>query len=137
GAKSVMLFFLVTVALTWFLLFLYSMSIKLASLTVAAALVAVVWMLGALYLLGFGIDPMNMLTPFLIFAIAVSHGEQMINRFRGEIFFGGLEQGSVQQLRVRAKFAVGPLVAAQRSFRRCLFRARWRWRPAASASRRS
>src|SRR5678815_32452 len=51
GAKSVMLFFLVTVALTWFLLFLYSMSIKLASLTVAAALVAVVWMLGALYLL--------------------------------------------------------------------------------------
>ncbi|HET7798628.1 MAG TPA: MMPL family transporter, partial [Nevskia sp.] len=120
GAKSVMLFFLVTVALTWFLLFLYSMSIKLASLTVAAALVAVVWMLGALYLLGFGIDPMNMLTPFLIFAIAVSHGEQMINRFRGEIFFGGLEQGSVQQLRVRAKFAVGPLVAAQRSFQALL-----------------
>ncbi len=120
GAKSVMLFFLVTVALTWFLLFLYSMSIKLASLTVAAALVAVVWMLGALHLLGFGIDPMNMLTPFLIFAIAVSHGEQMINRFRGEIFFGGLEQGSVQQLRVRAKFAVGPLVAAQRSFQALL-----------------
>ena len=120
GAKSVLLFFLVTVALTWFLLFLYSMSIKLASLTVAAALVAVVWMLGALYLLGFGIDPMNMLTPFLIFAIAVSHGEQMINRFRGEIFFGGLEQGSVQQLRVRAKFAVGPRVAAQRSFQALL-----------------
>jgi hypothetical protein len=120
GAKSVMLFFLVTVALTWFLLFLYSMSIKLASLTVAAALVAVVWMLGVLYLLGFGIDPMNMLTPFLIFAIAVSHGEQMINRFRGEIFFGGLEQGSVQQLRVRAKFAVGPLVAARRSFQALL-----------------
>ena len=36
---------------------------------------------------------MNMLTPFLIFAIAVSHGEQMINRFRGELFFGGLEDG--------------------------------------------
>ena len=31
GAKSVMLFFLVTVALTWFLLFLYSMSIKLGN----------------------------------------------------------------------------------------------------------
>ena len=44
------------------------------------ALVAVLWMLGALRLLP-GIDPMNMLTPFLIFAIAVSHGEQMINRF--------------------------------------------------------
>jgi predicted RND superfamily exporter protein len=102
GAQSVAVFFLVTIALTWLLLFLYSFSIKLASLTVACALVAVIWMLGVLRLLGFGIDPMNMLTPFLIFAIAVSHGEQMINRFRGEIFFGGLEQGSVQQLRARA-----------------------------------
>jgi predicted RND superfamily exporter protein len=73
-------------------------------------------MLGALHLLGFGIDPMNMLTPFLIFAIAVSHGEQMINRFRGEIFFGGLEQGTVEQLRARERFAVPPLVAAKRSF---------------------
>ncbi|HET7064714.1 MAG TPA: hypothetical protein VFI49_10615, partial [Rudaea sp.] len=116
GAKSVLVFFLATIALTWLLLFLYSMSVKLASLTVACALIAVVWMLGALYLLGFGIDPLNMLTPFLIFAIAVSHGEQMINRFRGEIFFGGLEQGTVAQLSARARFAVGPLVAAKRSF---------------------
>jgi predicted RND superfamily exporter protein len=120
GAQSVAVFFLVTIALTWLLLFLYSFSIKLASLTVACALVAVIWMLGVLRLLGFGIDPMNMLTPFLIFAIAVSHGEQMINRFRGEIFFGGLEQGSVQQLRARARFAVGPLMAAKRSFQALL-----------------
>ena len=120
GAKSVIVFFLVTIALTWLLLFLYSMSIKLASLTVACALIAVVWMLGALRLLGFGIDPLNMLTPFLIFAIAVSHGEQMINRFRGEIFFGGLEQGSVEQLRARARFAVGALEGARRSFRALL-----------------
>jgi predicted RND superfamily exporter protein len=108
GARSVIAFFLVTIALTWLLLFLYSSSIKLASLTVACALVAVVWMLGALRLLGFGIDPMNMLTPFLIFAIAVSHGEQMINRFRGEIFFRGIEQCTVEQLRAPARFAVRP-----------------------------
>ena len=120
GAKSVMVFFLVTIALTWVLLFLYSTSIKLASLTVACALIAVVWMLGALHLLGFGIDPLNMLTPFLIFAIAVSHGEQMINRFRGEIFFGGLEQGTVEQLRARARFAVAAPVAARRSFQALL-----------------
>ena len=120
GAKSVVLFFLVTIALTWILLFLYSMSFKLATLTVACALVAVVWMLGVLHLLGFGIDPLNMLTPFLIFAIAVSHGEQMINRFRGEIFFGGLEQGSVEQLRARARFAVAAPVAARRSFQALL-----------------
>jgi len=101
GATSVIYFFLVTVAFTWILLYIYSTSVKLATLTVLAAFIAVVWMLGALRLMGFGIDPMNILTPFLIFAIGVSHGEQMINRFRGQIFFGGLEEGSVEDLRKR------------------------------------
>jgi predicted RND superfamily exporter protein len=116
GAMSVVKFFGYTVLFTWLLLFVYSSSVKLASLTVASALISVFWMLGALKLMGYGIDPMNMLTPFLIFAIAVSHGEQMINRFRGEIFFGGLEEGSVEELRLRAKDAVGPLEAARFSF---------------------
>jgi predicted RND superfamily exporter protein len=120
GATSVIKFFGFTIAFTWLLLFLYSASYKLATLTVACALVAVVWMLGALKLMGFGIDPMNMLTPFLIFAIAVSHGEQMINRFRGEIFFGGLEEGTVEELRARAKYAVPALEAAKLSFRMLL-----------------
>ena len=115
GAKSVMLFFAITIAFTWLLLFIYSTSAKLASLTVFAAFVAVVWMLGTLHLLGYGIDPMNMLTPFLIFAIAVSHGEQMINRFRGEIFFGGMEDGSPEELRLRE--GVSPIEAAKTSFR--------------------
>ena len=118
GAKSVVGFFFITIGLTWLLLFLYSASTKLASLTVVCALVAVVWMLGALRLLGFGIDPMNMLTPFLIFAIAVSHGEQMINRFRGEIFYGGLEEGSVEELRKRT--GVDPNTAARMAFRMLL-----------------
>lgn len=118
GAKSVIGFFFITIALTWLLLFAYSASVKLASLTVFCALVAVVWMLGALRLLGFGIDPMNMLTPFLIFAIAVSHGEQMINRFRGEIFFGGLEEGTVEELRTRT--GVDAQTAAQLAFRMLL-----------------
>jgi predicted RND superfamily exporter protein len=115
GARSVIYFFFLTIALTWLLLFLYSTSVKLASLTVFAGLISVIWMLGALRLMGFGIDPMNMLTPFLIFAIAVSHGEQMINRFRGEIFFGGLEDGTVAELRQRQ--GVDSLEAARRSFK--------------------
>ncbi len=118
GARSVIKFFVLTIAFTWLLLFLYSTSIKLASLTVFASLIAVIWMLGALRLMGFGIDPMNMLTPFLIFAIAVSHGEQMINRFRGELFFGGLEDGTVDELRKRE--GVDPLTAARLSFRMLL-----------------
>ncbi|HST27398.1 MAG TPA: MMPL family transporter [Rudaea sp.] len=118
GAKSVIKFFLFTIAFTWLLLFAYSASTKLATLTVTCALIAVIWMLGALRLLGFGIDPMNMLTPFLIFAIAVSHGEQMINRFRGELFFGGLEDGTVEELRQR--HGVDPQTAARLAFRMLL-----------------
>ncbi len=118
GAESVIWFFLLTIAFTWLLLFIYSSSVKLASLTVLCALVSVVWMLGALRLLGFGIDPMNMLTPFLIFAIAVSHGEQMINRFRGEIFFGGLEEGTPEELSTRT--GIDPLPAARNAFRAML-----------------
>jgi uncharacterized protein len=118
GARSVIKFFLLTIAFTWVLLFLYSTSGKLASLTVLAAIISVIWMLGALRLMGFGIDPMNMLTPFLIFAIAVSHGEQMINRFRGEIFFGGLEDGTAEELRTRE--GVDSLTAARLAFRMLL-----------------
>jgi len=118
GARSVVSFFFITIAFTWLLLFAYSASVKLASLTVFCALVSVVWMLGALRLLGFGIDPMNMLTPFLIFAIAVSHGEQMINRFRGELFFGGLEDGTVEELRQRK--GVDAQTAARLAFRMLL-----------------
>ena len=118
GAKSVINFFFITIAFTWLLLFAYSASVKLASLTVLCALIAVVWMLGALRLLGFGIDPLNMLTPFLIFAIAVSHGEQMINRFRGELFFGGLEDGTVEELRARK--GVDAQTAARLAFRMLL-----------------
>lgn len=118
GARSVIKFFLLTVAFTWLLLFAYSASVKLASLTVLSAFISVLWMLGALRLLGFGIDPMNMLTPFLIFAIAVSHGEQMINRFRGEIFFGGLEEGTVEELRSRS--GTEPQPAARKAFKMLL-----------------
>ena len=118
GAKSVVLFFIVTVVFTWILLFIYSTSGKLASLTVLAALVAVIWMLGALRLMGFGIDPMNILTPFLIFAIGVSHGEQMINRFRGQIFFGGLEEGTMEELSQR--HGIPAYEAAIKAFRSLL-----------------
>jgi len=118
GARSVMYFFLATILFTWLLLFIYSTSFKLATLTVAAAFIAVIWMLGALRFMGFGIDPMNMLTPFLIFAIAVSHGEQMINRYRGEIFFGGLEEGTPEEL--QSRHGVESKEAAIRAFRRLL-----------------
>jgi predicted RND superfamily exporter protein len=48
----------------------------------------VIWQLGLLTVLGFGIDPMSILVPFLVFAIGVSHGVQMVSAHRAEVFDG-------------------------------------------------
>jgi predicted RND superfamily exporter protein len=45
--------------------------------------------MGTLSLLGYSLDPMNILTPFLIFAIGVSHGVQKISAWTVEKEFGG------------------------------------------------
>lgn len=117
GARSVVTFFGVAIGLTFLLLWYYAGSFRLAGWTVLAAMVAVVWMLGALRLMGFGIDPMNILTPFLIFAIGVSHGVQMVNSWLSERLFGGAE-GDVSTL--TASPGVDSMHAAKRTFRRLL-----------------
>jgi uncharacterized protein len=88
GAKRVVLFFIIALFITALLVYIYSQSIKLTIIPLVCSLVAVVWQLGILPLLGFGIDPMSILVPFLIFAIGVSHGVQMISSFRSEVFLG-------------------------------------------------
>ncbi len=88
GVRRVALFFLITFAITSVLVYLYAQSLKLAALVLACAVVAVVWQLGALALLGYGMDPMSILVPFLVFAIAVSHGVQMVSSVASEIFLG-------------------------------------------------
>ena len=103
GARGVLVFFLVAFAITAVLLFLYSGSFKLAALTLVCAMVPVVWLMGLLPLIGFGIDPMSILVPFLIFAIGVSHAVQMTHAWRLEILQGA-----------------GPLTAAHGAFLRLI-----------------
>ncbi|MRX28517.1 RND family transporter [Kangiella sp. HZ709] len=79
GAEGVMMFFLIALTITAILVFWYSRSIKLTILPLFTSIIAVIWQLGILTALGYGIDPMSILVPFLIFAIGVSHGVQMIN----------------------------------------------------------
>ena len=88
GAKRVVLFFIIAFFITAFLVYIYSQSLKLTIIPLTCSLIAVVWQLGLLPLLGFGIDPMSILVPFLIFAIGVSHGVQMVSSFRSEVFLG-------------------------------------------------
>ncbi len=79
GAKGVLLFFAIAIAFTFVMVWLFCQSLKLTILPIACSIIAVVWQLGLLSTLGFGLDPMSILVPFLVFAIGVSHGVQMIN----------------------------------------------------------
>ncbi|WP_394131998.1 RND family transporter [Shewanella maritima] len=88
GAKGVLLFFLIAIAITAVMVYLFSKSIVLTVLPLICSLMAVVWQLGLLTVVGFGLDPMSILVPFLVFAIGVSHGVQMINGVRSRVVQG-------------------------------------------------
>lgn len=88
GTRGVLGFFAIAFALTAILLVAYFRSWKLALLALVCALVPVVWLLGLLPLLGYGIDPLSILVPFLIFSIGVSHAVQMTNTWKQETLEG-------------------------------------------------
>ena len=88
GLMHVVVFFGLALLITALLVYAYSQSALLTIVPLGCSLVAVVWQLGIVELLGYGIDPMSMLVPFLIFAIGVSHAVQMVGAVRAEIFFG-------------------------------------------------
>jgi predicted RND superfamily exporter protein len=79
GALAVAIFAVITVALTLLLVWIYIQSFRIALVPVVCSMVAVAWQLGLLVLLGFGVDPLGILVPFIIFAIGVSHGVQKIS----------------------------------------------------------
>ncbi len=88
GARRVMMFFVVAFLLITILVAIYSQLVRLALVVVLCSLVAVIWQLGIIPLLGYGMDPMSILVPFLVFAIAVSHAVQMVSAARSEVFTG-------------------------------------------------
>ena len=79
GAKDVVLFFAIAFVITGIMVYFFSRNIMLTVLPLLCSVIAVVWQLGLLTVIGFGMDPMSILVPFLVFAIGVSHGVQMIN----------------------------------------------------------
>jgi len=79
GARSAFSFFLLAFVLTAISVYSYSRSWSLTLLVLFCSLTSVVWQFGTLRLMGFGLDPLAILVPFLVFAIGVSHGVQQIN----------------------------------------------------------
>lgn len=88
GLTSVIVFFAAAFVITGLLLFIYCRSIKMTLLALIVALLPVVWLLGILPLIGYGIDPLSILVPFLIFSIGVSHAVQMTNAWKQEVLHG-------------------------------------------------
>jgi len=88
GAAGVVLFFLVAFVITAFIVYAFTRSARLTSVLLFCSVLAVVWDVGLFHLLGFGLDPMSILVPFLVFAIGVSHGLQMVNAVRAQLVLG-------------------------------------------------
>ena len=88
GAKGVVLFFIVALLITAIMVYLFSRCWILTVLPLVCSLIAVVWQMGLLTLLGFGLDPMSILVPFLVFAVGVSHSVQVVNGVKKKMLTG-------------------------------------------------
>ncbi|MGZ5103607.1 MAG: efflux RND transporter permease subunit [Usitatibacter sp.] len=88
GARGVVLFFGIAFAITLALMLWFVKDVKLTLVALAVAMMPVLWLLGTLPVLGFGIDPLSILVPFLIFSIGVSHAVQMTKTWEREVVSG-------------------------------------------------
>ena len=88
GAKSVLRFFALAFALTALSVYIYCRSWTYTAIVLICSLVSLVWQFGTLSLLGYGLDPLAVLVPFLVFAIGVSHGVQQINGISRQLASG-------------------------------------------------
>lgn len=82
GARDVITFFAITLAITYVLLIFFARSWKLATAAILVAIAAVIWQLGSIKLVGYGVDPLSIMVPFLVLSIGVSHAVQMTNAWR-------------------------------------------------------
>lgn len=85
GLRQILAFFAIAVGIAIVVVYCYTRCARSTLLVVACSLVAVVWQLGLLPLLGIGLDPYSILVPFLVFAIGMSHGAQKMNGIMQDI----------------------------------------------------
>jgi uncharacterized protein len=88
GLLGVFAFFGLAFVITVVLLYWYTRSWRITGTALVVAMLPVLWLIGCLPLIGYGIDPMSILVPFLIFAIGVSHAVQMTSAWRLEVMSG-------------------------------------------------
>ena len=99
GGKSMGYFFVAAIGIIFVLLFLYTFCFISVLTPLFCSIIAVIWQLGILATLGLGITAYSMLVPFLVFAIAISHGIQVVNTIALE-----KAEGSSSELSARKAF---------------------------------
>ena len=85
GLIKVMAYFGIAALVATAIILLYTRCARSTALVIACSIVAVVWQLGLVALMGFELDPFSILVPFLVFAIGVSHGAQKMNGIMQDI----------------------------------------------------
>jgi len=115
GIGSIAWFAGITVLLTTLLLFWYSRCITGTLVPVLTSIIAVFWQLGTLRLLGYGLDPYSVLVPFLVFAIGISHGVQIVNAMAVEAA-RGFDAENAARLAFRALYIPGMLALISDAF---------------------
>jgi uncharacterized protein len=88
GARAVLAFCAIALLLVAAAVYWYCRSVRFTLLPIGCSLTSLIWQFGTLHLLGFGLDPLAILVPFLVFSIGVSHGVQQINYIVREIAHG-------------------------------------------------
>src|SRR6056297_1314567 len=88
GATLVASFFGIAFLITLVLLYYYSRCHWATMMPLVCSTMAVIWQLGLLKTLGYGLDPYSMLVPFLVFAIGISHSVQIINNVANRFSVG-------------------------------------------------
>jgi predicted RND superfamily exporter protein len=97
GITAIFVFAIITLSITSVLLFLYTRSLRGTLSPLLCSIIAVIWQLGLLTTLGYGLNAYSILIPFLVFAIGVSHGVQVVNAFLGESIAGHNKQASARR----------------------------------------
>ncbi|MFO0324641.1 MAG: efflux RND transporter permease subunit [Burkholderiales bacterium] len=88
GARGVIAFFGVAFVITAALMYWFVKDVKLTAIALVVAMMPVLWLLGTLPIIGYGIDPLSILVPFLIFSIGVSHAVQMTKTWERDVAGG-------------------------------------------------
>lgn len=79
GGKAVLAFFAISVVVTALLVRWYAGAWPPTLLLLLTSLSTVAWQLGITGAMGGGMNPLSAIVPFLVFAISVSHGIQVVN----------------------------------------------------------